>query len=75
MKALSIYKLLLYLPAILFADYLLMILLGCSTCLFGFGEDFYCGTYCLTGKILIGLSLVFFGILVYREIVKSRKAR
>jgi hypothetical protein len=61
------------LPLILFADYLLMVLLGCATCLFGFGDDFYCGPYCLLGKIILGLSGLFFIILISPDIAEMIK--
>jgi len=64
------------LPLILFVDYILMALSGCPTCLFGFGDEFYCGPFCLAGKIILALSAVFFGYLIYPEIkvlLKSKK--
>jgi hypothetical protein len=61
-------KLLLVLPLLLLFDYVLMVILGCSTCLFGFGKDFYCGPYCLVGKIILGLSALFFIYLIYPNI-------
>jgi len=68
MKASFFIKLFFLLPLILFVDYILMALLGCTTCLFGFGDDFYCGTFCLAGKIILALSAIFFGYLIYPEI-------
>ena len=68
MKANLLIKVFLVLPLILFADYLLMALLGCTTCLFGFGNEFYCGPFCLVGKIILALSVVFFGYLIYPDI-------
>ena len=68
MKANLLIKVFLVLPLILFADYLLMALLGCTTCLFGFGNEFYCGPFCLVGKIILALSLFFFGYLIYPDI-------
>jgi hypothetical protein len=56
------------LPLIFFIDYILMVLVGCATCLFGFGNDFYCGPYCLTGKIILGLSGIFFLFLIFPDI-------
>jgi len=73
MKASLMIKVFLVLPLILLFDYLLMVILGCSTCLFGFGKDFYCGTYCLAGKIILALSAVFFIYLVYPDIRKLFK--
>ena len=68
------------LPLIFFVDYILMVILGCATCLFGFGDDFYCGPYCLLGKIILGLSGIFFLFIIFPDIkellnkVKNGKA-
>jgi hypothetical protein len=68
MKANLYVKFFLVLPLLLFADYLLMALIGCTTCLFGLSESFYCGPFCLIGKIILALSALFFGYLIYPEI-------
>jgi hypothetical protein len=61
-------KIFFVLPAILFADYILISIIGCTTCLFGAGDDFYCGPFCVAGKIILGISALFFGYLVYPEL-------
>jgi hypothetical protein len=61
-------KLVFVLPLIIFVDYFLMAVLGCTTCIFGFGADFYCGPFCLAGKIILALSAIFFGYLIYPDI-------
>ena len=68
MKASVFLKIFFILPLILFVDYLLMALIGCTTCLFGFGEEFYCGSFCLAGKIILALSALLFGYLIYPNI-------
>jgi hypothetical protein len=76
MKATFYLKLFLVLPLILFVDYLLMALIGCTTCLLGLGEDFYCGSFCLAGKIILALSAIFFVYLIYpdiKSVFKSKK--
>jgi hypothetical protein len=76
MKASIFVKVFFILPLILFIDYLLMALLGCTTCLFGFGDDYYCGSFCLAGKIILALSALFFWYLIYpdlKAILKSKK--
>jgi len=67
MKASIFLKIFIILPLILFVDYLLMALIGCTTCLFGLGEKFYCGPFCLAGKIILALSAIFFGYLIYPD--------
>jgi hypothetical protein len=68
MKASLVIKIFFVLPLILFVDYILMAIIGCSTCLFGLGEDFYCGPFCIAGKIILALSVIFFGYLLYPDI-------
>jgi hypothetical protein len=50
MKASIFLKFFLVLPLIIFVDYLLMTIIGCTSCLFGPGEDFYCSSFCPAGK-------------------------
>jgi hypothetical protein len=76
MKASIFLKFFLVLPLIIFVDYLLMTIIGCTSCLFGLGEDFYCGSFCLAGKIILALSAIFFGYLIYpniKGIIKSKR--
>ena len=68
MKASILVKVFFVLPLIIFVDYILMALLGCTTCLFGLGEDFYCGSFCLAGKIILALSAIFFGYIIFPDI-------
>ncbi|NMC38302.1 MAG: hypothetical protein GYA41_08275 [Bacteroidales bacterium] len=68
MKASLLLKVFLLLPLILLVDYILMALFGCTTCLFGLGDEFYCGPFCLVGKIILALSALFFGYLIYPNI-------
>lgn len=74
MKASIVLKVFFVLPLILFVDYILMVLIGCTGCLFGLGNDFYCGPYCIIGKIILGLSMLFFGYLLYPEIPQLFKS-
>lgn len=68
MKTAIIIKAILLIPILLFADYVLMAILGCATSLLGFGNDFYCGTYCTIGKIILGLTAVLFFFLIFQDI-------
>lgn len=70
MKTSILIKVLLVLPLIFLFDYVIMVILGCSTCLFGFGKDFYCGPYCLAGKIILVISGLFFLYLIYPDVRK-----
>ncbi len=55
MKTAFIFKMVVVLPSLLFVSYVLMTILGCTACLFGLGDKFYCGPYCFIGQILLGL--------------------
>ncbi|MCA1757373.1 MAG: hypothetical protein LC649_07950 [Bacteroidales bacterium] len=68
MKKLLWFKLLVVLPLIIMADYLIMAFVGCTTCLFGLGDDFYCGPFCLAGKILLLLSAGLFFFYIFPDI-------
>jgi hypothetical protein len=73
METKILFKLLVVLPLILFADYLIMVLLGCASFLFGAGEDYMCGTYCVIGKIILGISAVFFFSYIFQDVKKIFK--
>jgi len=66
-------KALLVLPVILFADYILMAAIGCTTYLFGFGDEFYCGPFCLIGKTVLGFSAILFFYIISPNFLKSNK--
>jgi hypothetical protein len=55
-----IVKISLTLPAILFAFYLSMVLVGCGAQIINCNDNFYCGAFCLIGKILGGLAVILF---------------
>jgi len=61
-------KSLVFLPLLFFIDYLIMMIIGCTSCLFGFTDNFYNCTYCYIGKSLIAISLVFFAAIITPEI-------
>ncbi|MEZ4908247.1 MAG: hypothetical protein R2771_11555 [Saprospiraceae bacterium] len=76
MKPALIFKLVFILPILLFVDYLIMVLLGCATCLFGFDDNFNCGNYCIIGKSILFISVVVYLLIVYpdiRDMIKARK--
>ena len=68
MKDQLIIKVFFIFPALVLLDYVLMILLGCTACQLGLGDDFYCGPYCLFGKIISGLTVVLFFFLIFPNI-------
>jgi len=56
------------LPALIFFDYLVMMILGCTTCLFGFTKNFYDCTYCAIGKFLLAFSLLVFVVVIFKDV-------
>jgi hypothetical protein len=75
MKRTLIFKIVIGLPVVIFIDYLLMALLGCVSCLLGFGDDYFCTTYCLLGKVLLVLSAVLYGWFIFPEIMSLFQAK
>ena len=75
MKTSLLIKMVVVLPLLVFADYLIMTVLGCTTCLLGFGDDFYCGPFCFVGKLILGLSVVFFLFLIFQDLKTVYKTR
>lgn len=73
MKTSMVIKVFLFLPLVLFLDYILLVFVGCAGCIFGLGDKFYCGSYCIFGKLLLGLSLVFIIILLTPHLVELFK--
>jgi hypothetical protein len=68
MKASIIVKVLLVLPFVLIADYVIMIVFGCTACRLGFRDDFYCGPYCLAGEAILLLSAGLFIFMIFPEL-------
>ncbi|MFN8257033.1 MAG: hypothetical protein U0W24_15160 [Bacteroidales bacterium] len=74
MKNSILLKVLLILPLLIFVDYVVMASFGGISCAMNCGNDFYCGPYCLLGKIILGLSGLFFVILISPDIAKMFKS-
>ena len=70
MKTTLVLKIIIGLPVVLFIDYLLILVLGCVSCLFGFGDSYFCGSYCLLGKALLVFSAILYGWYLFPEIKK-----
>jgi hypothetical protein len=75
MKTILLLKIFIALPLVIFIDYLLMAILGCVSCLFGFGDAYFCGPYCILGKGLLLLSAVLFCWYLYPDIRKLFRSR
>jgi hypothetical protein len=67
-------KFLIVLPLVLLVDYLIMVILGCASCLFGFDNNFNCSIYCIVGKIILALSAILFGLYIFPDIKNILKS-
>lgn len=65
-----LFKILLLIPLLFFIDFMLMMVLGCTTCAFGFTSTFYNCTYCTIGKIIVGLSLIIIILAILPDLRK-----
>lgn len=54
-----------FLPAAIFAVYVLMIIIGCAASCFGAGDAFYCGAFCKVGMSLITLVAIY---MIYKSV-------
>jgi len=70
MKTSLFLKVVIGLPVVVFIDYLLLAILGCVSCLLGFGDDYFCGSYCLFGKAILVISALLYGWFLIPEIRK-----
>lgn len=68
MRTKLIIKLAVMLPLMIFVYYILMSALGCISYIFGASDNFFCGPYCLVGKIFALLTLIIFLYLIFPEI-------
>ena len=64
------FKSLVFLPLLFFVDYLVMIIIGCTSSLFSFTDNFYNGAFCTIGKSVLALSLIGY-ILIIAPDIKS----
>lgn len=63
------------LPLIMFVDYLIMLVVGCTSSLFGFTNNFYECTFCTIGKVVLVISvLAYVATLIFdiRMFIKNR---
>lgn len=68
-------KSLVILPLIVFVDFLIMIIVGCTSSLFGFTETFYQCTFCTIGEVVLGISVLAYISMLFFDIkmfVKNR---
>ena len=54
-------------PVIAFVDYFIMIIVGCTSCLFGFKDNFFECTYCTIGKIVLVVSVLTYLVIIFKD--------
>ncbi|MFD0762363.1 hypothetical protein ACFQZW_09750 [Lutibacter aestuarii] len=71
-----ILKLLVFGSALLFIDYIIMLAVGCTTCLFGFTSSFYDCNFCIIGKLVLLISFLILLLILLPEMkVQFKKYR
>jgi len=58
---------LLIIPALLFADWIIMILIGCMSNLCHAGNNYFCSVYCYTGITLLSVTVLFVLYLIFKK--------
>jgi len=68
----TVLKWLLGIAALLFADWLIMIILGCFSGMCGAGTNYYCSVYCIIGVTLLAATVFLTGFLVIRSFLNGK---
>jgi len=65
-------KLFVFLPILLFLDWIIMIVVGCASNICGANVIFFSTAYYYFGVILLALTLLFIGIIMFKQTVHQR---
>jgi uncharacterized membrane protein len=68
-------KALVILPIIVFIDYCIMIIVGCTGGYLGFNTNFYECAFCTIGKVVLSISLLVFLYTISKDIFSHHKQR
>ena len=63
----TILKWMLIFSALLFADWIIMIILGCFSGLCRANNDYFCSVYCYIGISLLSITLLIIGYLIVKS--------
>ena len=63
-------KIIIVLPLLLFADWVIMVLFGCFASMCGADHAFYCSVFCKAGIVLLSLTVLF---VVFLPFLRKRK--
>jgi hypothetical protein len=55
-------------PAFIFMIFLIMTIVGCTSCLFGFNDEYYSCTYCTIFNTLIMISIIAYLTILFLDI-------
>lgn len=61
----------LVIAALLFADWVIMVILGCFSSLCHANEKYFCTVYCKIGIVLLSFTLLLFGYFIYKSYRKK----
>jgi hypothetical protein len=69
-------KSLVILPLIAFVDYIIMIVVGCTSNLIGSTDNFYECTFCAIGKVVLAISvLAYVSMLIFEVKIFSKNRK
>ena len=68
----NVLKWLLISSALLFADWIIMIILGCFSSLCHADNRFFCSVYCYIGIVLLSFSALILGYLILKKLFPKK---
>jgi Kef-type K+ transport system membrane component KefB len=68
----AVLKWLLIISALLFADWLIMIFLGCFSSLCHADNKFFCSVYCYIGITLLSVTVLIIGYLIFKKYFQKK---
>ena len=63
----ALLKLFIFLPLLLFIDWIIMVIFGCFASICGADNKFYCSLFCRIGIVLLSLTVLFLAWLLLRK--------
>lgn len=55
----ALVKVFIFLPVLLFIDWIIMVIFGCFASVCGADNTFYCSVFCKVGIVLLSLTVIF----------------
>jgi hypothetical protein len=66
-------KWIMLISALLFADWVLLVLFGCFSALCKASDKFFCNIYCKAGIALLSVTVILFAVMMFLNNRKQRK--